>query len=153
LCDGRGLGNILTTMIECPQVADLIVGGYLVKSRVYAPVDPDLRGVRTQQGDYVVGQLERRMNTDPLVGDIVEHWLKYSERRPTVCFAVGVEHSVHIRNEFLQAGVRAEHLDGATAIGEREAIRNRLASGETEIVTIAWCSPKAGTCPPWVAAS
>jgi len=93
--DGRGLGNIFTTMIECPQVADLIVGGYLVKSRVYAPVDPDLRGVRTQQGDYVVGQLERRMNTDPLVGDIVEHWLKYSERS----------------------------------------------------------SPKAGTCPPWVAAS
>jgi DNA repair protein RadD len=150
--DGRGLGNIFTTMIECPQVAELIVGGYLVKSRVYAPVDPDLRGVRTQQGDYVVGQLERRMNTDPLVGDIVEHWLKYSERRRTVCFAVGVEHSVHIRNEFLQAGVRAEHLDGATSIGEREAILNRLASGETEIVTNCmvltegWDMPAVGCC-------
>jgi DNA repair protein RadD len=57
--DGLGLGNIFDTMIECPQVADLIVGGFLVKSRVYAPVDPDLRGVRTQQGDYVVGQLEQ----------------------------------------------------------------------------------------------
>jgi DNA repair protein RadD len=139
-------------MIECPQVADLILGGYLVKSRVYAPVDPDLRGVRTQQGDYVVGQLERRMNTDPLVGDIVEHWLKYSERRRTVCFAVGVEHSVHIRNEFLQAGVRAEHLDGATSIGEREAILKRLASGETEIVTNCmvltegWDMPAVGCC-------
>ena len=66
--DGRGLGNIFDTMIECPQVADLIVGGFLVRSRIYAPVDPDLRGVRTQQGDYVVGQLERRMNADDLVG-------------------------------------------------------------------------------------
>jgi len=150
--DGRGLGNIFTTMIECPQVADLILGGYLVKSRVYAPVDPDLRGVHTQQGDYVVGQLERRMNTDSLVGDIVEHWLKYSERRRTVCFAVGVGHSVHIRNEFLQAGVRAEHLDGATSVGEREAILNRLASGETEIVTNCmvltegWDMPAVGCC-------
>src|SRR5262245_52270734 len=150
--DGRGLGNIFNTMIECPQVADLIFGGFLVKSRVYAPVDPDLRGVRTQQGDYVVGQLERRMNTDALVGDIVEHWLKYGERRQTVCFAVGVEHSVHIRNEFLQAGVRAEHLDGTTPVAEREAILARLASGETEIVTNCmvltegWDMPAVGCC-------
>jgi DNA repair protein RadD len=106
--DGRGLGNIFDTMIETPQIADLIVGGFLVRSRVYAPVDPDLRGVRTQQGDYVVGQLEHRMNTDALVGDIVEHYLKYSERRRTVVFAVGVEHSVHIKNEFEQFGIRAE---------------------------------------------
>lgn len=150
--DGRGLGNIFDTMIECPQVADLIVGGFLVRSRIYAPVDPDLRGVRTQQGDYVVGQLERRMNTDDLVGDVVEHWLKYGERRRTVCFAVGVEHSVHIRNEFVQAGVRAEHLDGSTSVAEREAILARLASGETEIVTNCmvltegWDMPAVGCC-------
>ena len=150
--DGRGLGNVFTAMIECPQVADLIVGGFLVKSRVYAPVDPDLRGVRAQQGDYVVGQLERRMNTDALVGDIVEHWLKYGERHRTVCFAVGIEHSVHIRNEFVHAGVRAEHLDGTTPIAEREAILARLASGETEVVsncmvlTEGWDMPAVGCC-------
>jgi len=133
--DGRGLGNIFDTMIECPQVAELIVGGFLVKSRVYAPIDPDLRGVKTQQGDYVIGQLERRMNTSELVGDIVEHWLKHGERRRTVAFAVGVEHSVHIRDELVRAGVRAEHLDGNTPITEREAILARLKSGETEIVS------------------
>jgi DNA repair protein RadD len=150
--DGRGLGNIFTAMIETPQIADLIVGGFLVRSRVYAPVDPDLRGVRTQQGDYIVGQLERRMNTDSLVGDIVEHWLKYGERRRTVCFAVGVEHSVHIKNEFVQAGVRAEHLDGETPIAARAEILARLASGETEIVTNCmvltegWDMPAVGCC-------
>jgi len=150
--DGRGLGNIFTELVETPQVAELILGGFLVRSRVYAPVDPDLRGVRTQQGDYVVGQLEHRMNTDALVGDIVEHWLKYGERRRTVCFAVGVEHSVHIRNEFVQFGIRAEHLDGTTAIAEREAILARLKSGETEVVTNCmvltegWDMPAVGCC-------
>ena len=43
--DGRGLGGIFETMIECPQVAELIQQGYLVGTRVYAPVDPDLKGV------------------------------------------------------------------------------------------------------------
>ena len=150
--DGRGLGNIFTKLIECPQVEELIGLGVLVRSRVYAPVDPDLTGVRTQNGDYVINQLASRMNTDKLVGDIVTHWLQYGERRRTVIFAVDVAHSVHIRNEMVRAGVRAEHLDANTPISEREAILARLASGETELVTNCmvltegWDMPEAGCC-------
>jgi superfamily II DNA or RNA helicase len=132
--DGRGLGGIFKTMIECPQVPDLIEQGYLVKARVYAPVDPDLRGIKTQAGDYVEAQLAERMDQDKLVGDIVTHWFKYGERRKTVAFACSVGHSVHIRDEFVRAGVRTEHLDGETSIDERAAILGRLASGETEVV-------------------
>jgi DNA repair protein RadD len=40
--DGRGLGGIFERLIESRQVADLIRGGWLVRTRVYAPVDPDL---------------------------------------------------------------------------------------------------------------
>jgi DNA repair protein RadD len=133
--DGRGLGGIFKCLIECPQVPDLIGQGYLVKSRVYAPVDPDLRGIRTQAGDYVESQLAERMDRDKLVGDIVTHWHKYGERRRTVAFACSVGHSVHIRDEFVKAGVRAEHLDGTTPKDEREAILARLASGDTEVVS------------------
>jgi superfamily II DNA or RNA helicase len=148
--DGRGLGNIFDKMIECPQVEELIGLGLLVRSRVYAPVDPDLKGVRTQNGDYVINQLSSRMNTDELVGDIVTHWLRYGERRRTVVFAVDVAHSVHIRNEMIAAGVRAEHLDANTPIREREAILARLESGESELVsncmvlTEGWNMPEVG---------
>jgi DNA repair protein RadD len=148
--DGRGLGNVFSTMIECPQVAELIVGGYLVKSRVYAPVDPDLKGVKTAQGDYIISQLAGRMNTDELVGDIVTHWHKYGENRPTVAFAVDVAHSVHIAREFNAAGVRAEHLDGETPQKDRDAILARLKSGETQVVsncmvlTEGWDMPEVG---------
>jgi DNA repair protein RadD len=134
--DGRGLGNIFKTMIECPQVAELIGGGYLVKSKIYAPVPEDIaKGVRTEKGDYVVSQLARRMDTDQLVGDVVADWLKHGERRRTVAFAVDVAHSVHIRNSFLEFDVRAEHLDGSTPKTERDAILAQLGSGETEVVT------------------
>jgi DNA repair protein RadD len=133
--DGRGLGGIFKVLLECPQVPDLIKQGYLVRTRVYAPVDPDLRGVETRQGDYVESQLADRMDRDNLVGDIVTHWHRYGEQRRTVCFAVSVGHSQHICDEFVRAGVRAEHLDGATPLDERAAILARLASGEIEIVT------------------
>jgi superfamily II DNA or RNA helicase len=150
--DGRGLGNIFRQMIEGPQVKELIDLGVLVRSRVYAPVDPDLKGVRTQAGDYVINQLAERMNTAPLVGDLVADWIKHGERRRTVLFACDVSHSVHIRNEMLAAGIRAEHLDANTPINEREAILARLASGETEVVcncqvlTEGWDMPEVGCC-------
>jgi DNA repair protein RadD len=133
--DGRGLGGIFDVIIECPQVPELIQQGFLVRTHVYAPIDPDLKGVKTRVGDYVASQLAERMDRDDLVGDIVSHWHKYGQRRKTVCFAVDVKHSIHVRDEFIKSGVIAEHVDGSTPKADRDAVLARLASGETELVT------------------
>jgi len=45
--DGRGLGGIFESIIECPQVAELIDQKFLVPTVVYAPSVPDLKGVTT----------------------------------------------------------------------------------------------------------
>ena len=132
--DGRGLGNFFDIIVEGPQVADLIAQRHLVPTTYYAPVEPDLKGVKTSQGDYAINQLADRMNRDDLVGDIVTHWHKHAERRKTLVFAVDVAHSIHIRDEFVKAGVCAEHLDGTTPKEERDAILLRLSSGATEVV-------------------
>jgi DNA repair protein RadD len=145
--DGRGLGGIFETLIECPQIPELIEGKYLVRSRIYAPVEPDLHGVKTQAGDYVENQLADRMDRPKLIGDIVTHWHKFGERRKTVAFACSVGHSVHITDEFIKAGVRAEHLDGTTSKDEREAILARLASGETEVVANCMVLTEGFDCP------
>ncbi|MCG2632855.1 DEAD/DEAH box helicase family protein [Bradyrhizobium sp. WYCCWR 13023] len=133
--DGRGLGSVFQKMIQCPQVGELVARGYLVPTRVYAPIDPDLRGVHLRHGDYVESELAGRMDQPQLVGDIVTHWFKFGERRKTVCFATDVRHSIHIRDEFASAGVRAEHIDGGTPMAERDATLGRLACGEVDLVT------------------
>jgi superfamily II DNA or RNA helicase len=133
--DGRGLGNYFTRIIEGPQIPELIADKWLVPTIYYAPVDPDLRGVHTRQGDYVVSQLADRMNRDDLVGDIVSNWHKFAERRRTLVFCVDVAHSVHVKDEFIESGVKAEHIDGGTPKTERDAALARLASGETELIT------------------
>ena len=113
--------TVFGAMIECPQIGDLMNLEHLVKLKIFAPPAPDLRGVETAStGDYVINQLSDRMNTDPLVGDIVEHWLKHSQRRRTVIFAVDVAHSFHIRDELLKSEVRAEHVDGSTPQDEAQ---------------------------------
>jgi superfamily II DNA or RNA helicase len=146
--DGCGLGGIFTCMIEAPQIPDLIGLGFLVRSRVYAPVkQPNLRGVHVRHGDYVENELAERMDNPKLVGDIVTHWHKFGERRKTVVFAVNVAHSIHLRDEFLKSGVRAEHLDGGTPDDDRDAILGRLASGETEVVTNCMVLTEGFDCP------
>jgi superfamily II DNA or RNA helicase len=132
--DGRGLGNIFDVMLQAPQVGELIEQGYLCKLRIFAPPPPDLRGVGISQGDYVINQLSDRMNTDVLVGDFVLHWLRHAERRRTVVYAVDIKHSVHLAEEMRKSEIKAEHLDGTTPQTEREAILERLRSGEIEVV-------------------
>jgi DNA repair protein RadD len=133
--DGRGLGNYFDRIIEGPQIAELIAQKYLTSTIYYAPTDPDLRGVETRHGDYVIKQLSNRMNRPDLVGDIISNWHKFAQSRKTLVFSVDVAHSAHVMNEFVASGVRAEHVDGSTPIAEREAILSRLASGETDLVT------------------
>jgi superfamily II DNA or RNA helicase len=38
--DGRGLGSTFSALVECPQVEELILLGFLVKTRVFAPSTP-----------------------------------------------------------------------------------------------------------------
>jgi len=147
--DGRGLGNLFETLIECPSVAALTKDGHLVPARVYAPTRPDLTGVKVRLGDYVETQLAERMNTARLVGDIVEHWHRLGEGRRTVVFTVNVAHSVHIRDEFRRSGVLAEHIDGRTPLEERKRSLAAFAAGTVDVVcncavlTEGWDRPEA----------
>jgi DNA repair protein RadD len=150
--DGRGMGGIFEALIECPQVAELIELKHLVPTIVYAPSSPDLTGIRVQAGDYAETQLADRMDRPKLVADIVSTWHKFGQRRKTVCFATGVGHSIHLRDEFIKSGVRAEHIDGSTPKDERDATLARLARGDIELVsncmvlTEGWDMPEVGTC-------
>ena len=128
------MGNYFDDLIEGPQIPELIAAKHLVPTIYYAPANPDLLGVETRQGDYVVSQLADRMNRNDLVGDIVSNWHKLAQRRKTLMFCVDVAHSVHVRDEFMKSGVRAEHVDGGSPKAERDAILARLASGETDVV-------------------
>ena len=74
------------------------------------------------------------MDKAELVGDVVRNWQRIASDRSTVVFCVNRAHSRHVRDEFIAAGYRAEHLDGETPTDERAAILRRVASGETQIL-------------------
>ena len=87
------------------------------------------------------------MNVPKLVGDVVEQWLKRGEGRPTVVFASGVAHSLHLRDSFRAAGVLAEHIDGETPTAERDATLTQLADGTVNVVCNAMVLTEGWDCP------
>jgi DNA repair protein RadD len=145
--DGRGLGNHFDELILGPQVAELVAQGHLVPAVYFAPCEIDLKGVKTQAGDYQIKQLAERVDRPDLVGGIVENWFRHAQRRKTIVFCVDVGHGAHVAEEFVRAGVRAENIHGGTPTSERDAILARFATGKTELVTNAMILVEGFDCP------
>jgi superfamily II DNA or RNA helicase len=144
--DGRGLGHVYEDMIRCPPIKVLTEQGFLVPIKYYAPSAPDLTGVKVRMGDYVEKELTGRM--EPLIGSIVENWARLAEGRPTVVFATGVRHSIHLRDEFEKAGVAAAHMDGKTPDLEREEILKNLWEGRIDVLCNCMVLTEGWDCPP-----
>jgi DNA repair protein RadD len=133
--DGKALGAVYDELVEITNPADLTHDGYLCKARYFSVANPDLRGVRTTAGDYNGRDLEGVMNRPQLVGDIVSHWLKHAGGRRTVVFATSIAHSAALAQEFLNAGVAAEHVDANTTHDDRKAIFERFSNGQTQVLS------------------
>ena len=145
--DGKALGLVFDKLILGPSVRRLTDEGYLSPARYFTGSTPDLRGLRTQAGDYHQGELGERVSDVRLVGDIVTNWARLASDRQTVVFATNIAHSMSICEQFRAVGVPAEHLDGNTPPDERAAILRRIESGDTrvlcscQVLEYGWDSP------------
>lgn len=133
--DGKGLGHIYEHMVECPSVAELTEMEHLVPVRYWAPTIPDLTGVKVRGGDYAEKDLQEALDKRHLVGDIYTNWARIAPNDKTIIFASGVQHSMHIAEEFRRHGVRAAHIDGDTDRGERDRMLEDLRRGEIQVIS------------------
>jgi superfamily II DNA or RNA helicase len=128
-------GPLFEKVVVAALIKDLIRDGFLVDAEVWAPAEPDLSGVKIVAGDYNEKQLGEAVDKGTLIGDIVTHWFKIANNTSTVVFATNISHSKHIVEQFIGAGVRAEHLDCYTTDDERLAILDRVSRGETRVIS------------------
>lgn len=132
--DSRGLGEVYDSIVDIANVRELTEKGYLSPVRYFVPVEVNLDGVKISMGDYQVNELEKKMNKTKLIGDIVENWLKNAENRKTIIFCVNVKHSIAVKDAFIKAGVKAEHLDARSPDEEREQAFKAMEDGEITVL-------------------
>jgi DNA repair protein RadD len=129
--NGKGLGRSWHGLERAVPIRQLVEENWLVKCRVFAPDKPDLRGVKIgKDGDYVKEDLAKRMDRPKITGNVVEHWKKYAQGRPTVVFGCTIEHAKHICKEFNEAGFPFGHINQGTVDDERAAIFRQIEEGK-----------------------
>lgn len=132
--DGQGLGDLFEGLVSLMDYTQAVDEGHLVPLRYFVPSTPDLTGVRVKAGEYNEEDLEKRMNTPKLTGDIVDHWLRHSSERLTICFGITVRHSIALRDAFLRKGVQACHIDGETPLEERDQLFKDFQAGRYRVL-------------------
>jgi len=137
--DGKGLGivagGIFDAMVVGPTVGDLVGGGFLTPTRIFAPAEaPDLSGIRTRGGDFEAGALADAMGKAQLVGDAVKHYAKHTPGQPAILFSPSVAHAEAMAEAFRTAGWRAQAASGSTPGPQRDAAIAGLATGAVQVL-------------------
>lgn len=135
--NGKPLAPAYDEMVVACTYAELVDLGALVEPICYGlPPDRrvDLKGVSKSGGDYKAEELARVVDKAELVGDIVEHWRRYGNDAPTFVFGVNVQHSKHLAERFLAAGIPAEHVDGGTDTTVRDDALRALRDGRVKVL-------------------
>lgn len=128
-------GKLFQHMTIVSTIQKLIDDGFLVDCEIYAPSEPDLRGVKVVAGDYHQKQLGDAVDKHELIGDIVKHWFKLAEGKQTIVFATNINHSRHIVGQFKAQGINAAHCDCYMPEGERNDMIDAFKAGKIQVLS------------------
>jgi superfamily II DNA or RNA helicase len=96
---------------------------------------PNLRDVRIAMGDYVVKDLYERVNTSKLMGSLVSNYSAHAYGKRAIAFAVNVEHSKKITEQFKHAGIHAAHVDSTMEEDVRDEILRDFRDGKISVLS------------------
>lgn len=133
---GKSVGGFFDILIKGPSIQELIDSKYLSQPVTYAPpCQVDLKGLRTQAGDWIKNELSLRVDKTKITGDAVEHYKRICPGVPAIAFCVSIMHAEHVAQQFNAGGVRAASIDGNMSNRQREDRIQALASGRIKVLT------------------
>jgi len=127
---GQGFGNMFDQLITSANYSDLRDDGYLVPYRYMVGSFPDLKGLKLSKGDYKDVDAAKAMGMAPLVESYIEH----CNGKSGVVFAVNVQHSIKVAEQYNARGIAAAHLDGTTPDEQRKQILEDFRTHEILII-------------------
>ena len=134
--DGKGLSQWFDALVCGPSVQELIDQGYLSPYRLYAPQGIiQVTGIDKQAGDYHRGQLTTAADKPTITGQALDHYRRLASGRRALVRCVSIEHSRHVAQQFLTAGILAKHVDGDTPTDERDTAFKDFADGRLTVIT------------------
>jgi DNA repair protein RadD len=128
--DGRGLSDIYDTLIEGPNVKELVEQGYLCHVDYYAPRLEGLSDLHRKGLDYDETELAALMARRKVYGKAVDHYRQHADGKTALVFARSVDEAEKIALEFRNHGYKFETVSAKTPSKLRSEILSALESGE-----------------------
>jgi superfamily II DNA or RNA helicase len=132
--NGSGLGDINDILIEEVDAEWLIQNNFLSPYKYYAPklIDTSLLKLNNLS-EFSNNSIDKAMEKT-IYGDVVEHYQNLAAGEQAICYCHNVESSKIAKQEFLNYGIVAEHIDANTPKTQRDLIIAKFRSKEIRIL-------------------
>jgi superfamily II DNA or RNA helicase len=135
--DGKGLSRetdgYADAIVIGPTMRDLINMGFLSDYKIYCPPsDLHLERVKISQstGEYAEKELKEEIGKSQIVGDIVNHYLRFAPGKRGITFTVGVDMAEQVAEQYRMRGVPAIAVSGNMSDHDRVQALRDLRSGK-----------------------
>jgi superfamily II DNA or RNA helicase len=134
---GAKFGGVFHHMVLGPTPRALINMEYLTDYRIFAPPASIARAalkISETTGEFTESSVREASHKSPIVGDMVEQYLKIAKGKRAIAFVVDVETAKEVAARFCGAGVPAEAVSGDTDDGVRQDAVERFEQGKTLVL-------------------
>lgn len=130
------MNMVFDNIIYEKSLLDMIQEGYLCQPKaIYVHSDVDLSSVKTVAGEFNQKQLEEAVNTTDRNKLLVEAYKKYAkDRKSTIVFASGIDHSNEIANVFRDNNIKCKSIDSTVDDKTRDSIIDEFKSGKLPVI-------------------
>jgi DNA repair protein RadD len=127
--------SLFTDCCHETTIPELIELGYLCPIQTkHTAKELDVSGVHVRGGEFVASELAQAVDKDEVTRACVDEIVKL-DARPGLCFATGVKHAYHIRDEIRSRGYSCEVIDGETPEHERDRHLDALVAGRLDYLS------------------
>lgn len=133
--NGDGFGDLFEILIPSQKLSYFIENSYLTKVKHLVCGIPNLEKVKKVRSDYDLKMLKNVMLENSLMASLVESYKSKAMGKKTIVFAVDIEHSKEIVQQYNQEGINAVHVDADTPMRERKQILEKFRNGEIMILS------------------
>jgi len=134
--DGKGLGahadGVFHDLVLGPSMRDLMELGNLTDYDIVAPPsDFERGGLSTgKTGDYSFKQMAEASRKSHIVGDVVEHYMRFAAGKSGITFTTDVETAHEMADQYRAQGVPAQAVSAKTPDHVRNDFIRRFRNGQ-----------------------
>lgn len=132
----KSMTKIFNEITYSKDILWMIENKYLVEPRAFqVQTTTDISKVKSVVGEFIQSELELAVNTDERNDLIIKVYNKYaSDRKHTIAFASGIEHSRDLCSEFNRQGISCAYVDSTLTKEEREDVLEGFRKGNYKVI-------------------